>query len=357
MAEEVLKQEINATRGSFHIRGIITSLDKEQEIESKTSKGNTMRRIVFNVDTAEGHSHRMQLMAYQGEKVYFSCTKVDDKGNRTNIVEEVKWNDRQKFNKEGFLPIDRVSFHCGMKKDDDGKESRATVSMLTFDAIPEILKEFSVGDSVNINGTLQIEEYTMQNGNTGKAVRMIPTRMFHTTEDVDFNADDFSEVANFTQVILMDEIEFTGTKEATITGLVIGNRRMGRQDFIYREDPAVPDVKFSEYEDLLRVLKNEKKYVCAKVWGQMINGASKQEEEVEYIVIKGVRVPKKVNPMERRGGNGFIREFLITGIDLENLDFESYTEENVQQFIDTFIRAKEEFGESTSTSSADDFAF
>ena len=49
-----------------------------------------MRTLVFNIDTAEGHSHRMQLRAYQSEKVYFSKTEVDKDGNRKNDVKEVK---------------------------------------------------------------------------------------------------------------------------------------------------------------------------------------------------------------------------------------------------------------------------
>ena len=138
MSEAVAKQEINATKGTFEFRGIISNFDKNQEYESKTKKGNTMRTLVFNIDTAEGHSHRMQLRAYQSEKVYFSKTEVDKDGNRKNDVKEVKWNDRLKFNMEGYQPIDRVRFHNGKKVDESGKESRNSVSMLTFDSIPEI---------------------------------------------------------------------------------------------------------------------------------------------------------------------------------------------------------------------------
>ena len=118
MSEEAVKQEIPATRGTFEFRGIISNFDKNQEYESKTKKGNTMRTLVFSVDTAEGHTHRLQLRAYQAEKVYFSKTEVDKDGNRKNTIMDVKWNDRLKFNEEGFSPIDRVRFHNGMKTDE-----------------------------------------------------------------------------------------------------------------------------------------------------------------------------------------------------------------------------------------------
>lgn len=342
MSEEAVKQEIPATRGTFEFRGIISNFDKNQEYESKTKKGNTMRTLVFSVDTAEGHTHRLQLRAYQAEKVYFSKTEVDKDGNRKNTIMDVKWNDRLKFNEEGFSPIDRVRFHNGMKTDENGKESRNSASMLTFDAIPEILKEFKVGDSIRVSGNIQIEDYTRQNGNTGTAVRLVPTAIHHSTEDVNFNDEKFTEVANFTQKILVDEIEKNGTNEIVVTGLVIGNQRMGRQDFIFRDDAI------QKYGGLLQVIKSKKKYVALQIKGILNNGAAQEEPEVKYTEVFGVKIPVV---QARPTGNAFIREFLvndvITGEDGDAIDDTTYTEENVQEFINNFIRAKEEFGEST----------
>lgn len=355
MSEAVAKQEINATKGTFEFRGIISNFDKNQEYESKTKKGNTMRTLVFNIDTAEGHSHRMQLRAYQSEKVYFSKTEVDKDGNRKNDVKEVKWNDRLKFNMEGYQPIDRVRFHNGKKIDESGKESRNSVSMLTFDSIPEIIKEFNIGDSVRITGNIQIEEYTTQNGNTGTAVRLVPTSIYHTTDTIDFTKEDFSEVANFTQRILVDEVEKSGTNEIVVTGIVIGNQRMGRQDFIFRDDAI------TKYGGLLQIIKSKKKYIAMTVKGILNNGAAKEEEVQEFIEVLGVKVPVV---QARPTGNAFVREFLVTDIITgdagEAIDEGvTYTEENVQKFINDFIRAKQEFGESTTTetTSAEDFAF
>jgi hypothetical protein len=360
MADEVAKQEINATRGTFEFVGIISNFDKNQEYEAQTSKGNSMRTLVFNLDTAEGHSHRLQLRAYQAEKVYFSKTEVDKDGNRKNDIKEVKWNDRLKFNMEGYQPIDRVSFHKGMTKDDKGNEKRATVHKLTYDAIPEVLEEFKVGDSVHVRGNIQIEDYTTRNGNTGTAVRLVPTSIFHTGEEVDFTSEKFAEKANFTQKIIIDEVEKSGTNEATITAIIIGNQRMGRQDFIMRDDV------YTQYASLLQVIKSAKKYVSMTVFGSLVNGAVKEQEaSEEFVEVMGVKVPVKSNPMQRQTGGNFVREFVINGIEtkegIPQVDNGTeYTEENVQQFIDQFIRPRQEFGESTNTvekADAEDFVF
>lgn len=362
MADEVVKQEIRETKGTFDFKGVISNFDKEQDVDQKTKKGNSMRTLVFNVDTAEGHTHRMQLRAYQGEYVYYSKTTVDKDGNRKNEIQKVKWGDRAKFDTseggkfEGYSPIDRVSFHNGMVTDEDGKQKRNNVSMLTYDAIPEILKEFKVGDSVRIVGNIQIENYTLDNGNSGTAVRLIPTRIFHSTDEVDFKAENFEEVANFNQKILVDEVETTGNDEITVTGLIIGNRTMGRQDFIFRGNA------YKFYKDLLNTMKNFKKYVCIELKGVLNNGAAKQEEQ-QFVEVKGIKVPLV---QSRPTANSFVREFLttaiVTGESAEAIDWgDTYTEENVQEFINSFIRAKEEFGETKTEAeaetSADDFAF
>lgn len=342
MAEAVAKQEINVTRGTFDFRGVISNLDKEQDVDSKTRKGNNMRTLVFNIDTAEGHSHRMQLRTYQTEKVYFSKTEVDKDGTRKTDIKEVKWNDRLKFDKEGYQPIDRVSFHNGTEKDENGSEKRVTAHMLTYDAIPEILKEFQVGDSVHVRGNIQIEDYTTQNGNSGTAVRLVPTSIYHTSDDIDLTKEDYAEFANFTQRILIDEVEKTGTDEVTVTGIVIGNQRIGKQDFIFRGE------KLKEYSGFLKVAKSHAKYIAVTLKGILNNSVSEQQEE-EFIEVMGIKM-RQVS--SRPTGNSFVREFLVTdivteegrdGID-EGIE---YNEENVQAFIDQFIRARQEFGEST----------
>lgn len=353
MAEEVAKQEIAVTRGTVDFVGVISNFDKEQNYEGKTRKGNSMRTLVFNIDTAEGHSHRLQLRAYQADKVYFSKTQVDKDGNRKIDVKEVEWKNREKFDLEDYAPIDRVNFHYGMKKDEDGKESRNTVGILTYDAIPKILEEFKVGDSVRVVANLQIEDYTTQNGDSRTAVRLVPTRIFHTSEEVDFQKEDFAEVANFTQRILVDEIEKTGTDELTVTGLVIGNQRMGRQDFLFRDEA------FKTYAGLLKIMKSKKKYVAMTVKGILNNGASK-EAEPEFVEVMGVKIPVEST---RPTGNSFVREFLVKTIVTEGKDGveeDEYTEEDVQKFIDNFIRARQEFGEKTSkeeATDAEDFVF
>lgn len=356
MAEEVAKQQIKPTSGTFTFVGILSNFDKNQKVDGVTRKNNAMRTLVFNVDTAEGHSHRLQLRAYQTENVYFSKTEVDKDGNRHTDTQQVKWNDRQKFNLEGYNPIDRVSYHYGTITDDKG-ERRATFSKLTFDAIPDILAEFKVGDSVRVVGNIEIEDYTSANGNSGTAVRLIPTRIFHTTEDVDFKSEKFTETANFSQKLLVDEVEKTGTDEMTVTGLIIGNQRIGRQDFIFRGDA------YKTYMNLPNAFKTTPKYISMTVKGTLTNAINKEEAEVEYVEVFGMKVPKV---RERETGNSFVREFVVktvvTGEDGEAVCMGTeYTEADVQEFINTFIRARQEFGDKNTTNTestdADDFAF
>ena len=138
---------------------------------------------------------------------------------------------------------------------------------------------------------------------------------------------------------------------------------MGRQDFIFRGD-VLADTS-NGYANLLKVIKNSKKYVAITLKGTLNNGAAKEEVE-EYVEVMGVKI-KATNA--RPTANAFVREFLVSNIITEEgrdgIDNGvEYTEENVQNFINQFIRARQEFGESTNTdkveettSDADDFAF
>lgn len=345
MANENAKQAISETRGSFNFVGIISNLDKNQQSEKTTSKGNAMRELVFNLSTAEGHTHRMQIRAYQQENTYF-VKNFEENGERKRDIKQVKWADRKKFqgskDGEGYFPIDLMRYHFG-KVIENGKEISSTKTNLTFDAIPELLEEFNTGDSVRVIGNIQIEDYTLSNGNTGTAVRLIPHTIYHTSEPVDFTKEDFKEYANFNQKILFDEVEKTGTNEATVTGIVIGNQRIGKQDFIFRGDA------YEIYQPFLESIGSLKKYVAAEVQGILANTVETEDDGDNFIVLKGgARVPRIT---KRPAAKSFIREFLVTGIltgeDGEAVDYDSYNEENVQEFIDGFVRARQEFGKTT----------
>lgn len=355
--EQKQKQEIPAMRGSFAIRGIVTSFDKVESFEKKTKNGKNMRRIEFDVTSNEGNVHRMRLQAFTSDKVYFSGRVKKDNGEDEQVTKEVLWNDRLKFKEEGLLPIDRVSF--GLEKETDpesGKEKNKIETMLTYDAIEKIYELLNVGESVYLRGNIQVEEYTTQSGEKRNATRFVPTQIYLTQEPIDFNAEDFKEQAVFELNAIAEEIEESGSEEFTITGLVIGNQRIGRQTLVFRNDPSLPETfKLETWANPLRSFKRAKKYIAATFVGNIINAANKVEtEETAEVDEWGIPVSFQ-SPLRRPTTNGHRREFLCTGIVSGTIDNETYTEETVDKFIAQFIKPKDEFGEVDSN--ADDFAF
>lgn len=354
--EKKAKQEIPAMRGTFEIRGVVTSFNKEEPYNKKTKTGKDMRKIVFDVASNEGSSHRMQIQAFQSEKVYFSGRPEGSKPEDKPVIKEVFWGDRLKFKEKGFAPIDRVSF--GLEKvtnAETGKEENKIENMLTFDAIEKIYNLLSVGMSVFIRGNIQVEEYSTQNGEKRNATRLVPNQIYLTQEPINFNAEGFKERAMFELRAIVEEVEVTGSEEVTVTGLVIGNQRLGRQTLVFKNDPSQPeDFNLDIWTNACKSLSRAPKYVAATFFGNMVNAVNSAPvaTETEYDEF-GIPVTTK-SPLQRGAAGGRTRQFICSGIVSEGIDKETYTEENVDNFIVQFINPKNEFGE---TASADDFAF
>lgn len=354
--EQKQKQEIPAMRGMFEIRGIVTTFDKVEGFTHKTKKGKEMRRIRFSVASSEGNIHSLQLQAFQSENVYFSGKEKQEDGSEKTVIEQVAWNDRLKYKKEGFSPIDRVSY--GLQKvvnPDTNKEENKKEMKLTYDAIEDIYNLLEVGASVYVRGNIQVEEYTAQNGEKRNTTRLIPTQISLTQNPIDFHAETFKETASFELCVIAEDIEFSGTEEATITGLFIGNQRMGRQTLVVRNDESLADNEHFDLSNLLDGLRNvkaSKPYVALTFVGNMINAANHEVEEPET-VSNPFGFKNTPSPL-RKTSSGFRREFLCSGVVEELIDVDTYTPENVDAFIAQFITPKNEFAE---TAPADDFAF
>lgn len=354
--EQRQKQEIPAMRGTFAIRGIVTTFDKVEGFVQKTKTGKEMRRIRFSVTSSEGNIHSLQLQAFQSENVYFSGREKQEDGTEKIVTEQVAWNNRLKYKKEGFLPIDRVSY--GLKKvvnPDTNKEENERHIKLTYDAIEDIYNSLEVGMSVYVRGNIQVEEYTAQNGEKRNTTRLIPNQISLTGSPIDFNAEDFKEQAVFELGVIAEDIEFSGTEEATITGLFIGNQRLGRQTLVVRNDECFKDDPEFDLTNLLnglRSVKAYKPYVYVTFVGNMVNAANHEVAEPE-VTTNPFGFKNTKSPL-RPTGSGFRREFLCKGVIDSLIDMDTYTTENVDQFIAQFIAPKDEFADAAP---ADDFAF
>lgn len=354
--EQRQKQEIPAMRGTFAIRGIVTTFDKVEGFVQKTKTEKEMRRIRFSVTSSEGNIHSLQLQAFQSENVYFSGREKQEDGTEKIVTEQVAWNNRLKYKKEGFLPIDRVSY--GLKKvvnPDTNKEENERHIKLTYDAIEDIYNSLEVGMSVYVRGNIQVEEYTAQNGEKRNTTRLIPNQISLTGSPIDFNAEDFKEQAVFELGVIAEDIEFSGTEEATITGLFIGNQRLGRQTLVVRNDECFKDDPEFDLTNLLnglRSVKAYKPYVYVTFVGNMVNAANHEVAEPE-VTTNPFGFKNTKSPL-RPTGSGFRREFLCKGVVDSLIDMDTYTPENVDQFIAQFIAPKDEFADAAP---ADDFAF
>ena len=149
-----------------------------------------------------------------------------------------------------------------MVNPDTNKEENERHIKLTYDAIEDIYNSLEVGMSVYVRGNIQVEEYTAQNGEKRNTTRLIPNQISLTGSPIDFNAEDFKEQAVFELGVIAEDIEFSGTEEATITGLFL-KQQMQIQKYnhyiIYEETPTT--ISFHKWIAILIYL-----YFCSRIF-------------------------------------------------------------------------------------------
>jgi hypothetical protein len=313
------------TRGTFQFSGLVTGVDKNNFYTEKMTKTEKPFRMVnFGVQTDKENTHYVALNGMEREKVYFSKTETVD-GKRKTEISEVRWAERNKFNKEGFRLI---GINVGVTKtvDSKGKEVNDKKNLTEYDACKMIADNLKDDESIFVKGNIDYSHYTTDKGDTKRSVKFVPTQV-SLCRPVDFEKEDFKETADFTQVIV-----FTGIRkeeEKFIVEAKIVNYN------------SIEDAEFTILNANLAnsFRKNLKPYTSMKVWGNIV--VEKDTTQVEATDCWG-----ESNDMERINAPS-IRELVITGADPNTIDKETYTEEAIENAINKVNankRAENEFG-------------
>jgi len=171
------------TVGKVALRGKIYGLEKAKENMVDNEK---QKKINFLVKTDEDNAHFVTVNQWKGgmKKAYLFKNTEDDDGNRTNEKKVVGWNERYNYVEDGFEPI-------GIKTKADTDSD--TLSLYPFDFIDFLFENYNDGDSVFMRG-----EMTFSEGKNGVYKNIEPTQFYPTTNEVDFEDEDFDENSNFT---------------------------------------------------------------------------------------------------------------------------------------------------------------
>lgn len=328
MSNETKKKEglgLPQTKGSFQIKGLVLGTLKDNFYTEKLTKTDKPWRAVnFGVQFKEDSTIYVGLNGMEKDYVYFS-KKSEEKGKKAD-VEKVVWRDRFKFTENPtYKDYQLIGINVGVKKTKDakGNDVNDKKRLTEYDACKEIADNLKDGQTVFVKGTIEYGTY-----NDKHTTKFVPSQV-SLAADIDFNAEDFKPIADFTQYIVFTGITPNEDKtRANVSAKIVNFDTVEDVEFI------ITDMNLAKLFN-----KNLKPYTGIKVWGNIV--VERDTEKIESTDCWGTE-----NNMEKIN-SPTIRELVITGADPESIDTKTYTEAAIDSAIEKVKvekKAEKDFG-------------
>lgn len=317
--------ELKQTSATFQTRGVVFGMKKGKAYQSGTTKtGSNWNSIEFGLNINDKKSIFIKLNGFPRNEVYYykSAEKKGEKGT----TKKVAWKDRKKSPGEGFRLI---GVNISVGKDEEGKN--VNEMFVEYDAVEHLHNNLKDGDSLFVKGNMVFSTFTDRNGQTQKKVELVPTQISYTQEPVDFNADDFKEMAEFENTLVFSDIEKETDEDGKNTGrFILTGYSIGYS--------TVDPVSFIIDADHAKLAGNMKKKLKAsnsiKTYGriEVITNVSAVEEDDDDGWGES-------SPMERQNAP-VIREYIVYKAVPDSIDVETYSEEDIAKAIKAIKNAK-----------------
>lgn len=322
MAKEKL-HELKPTTNTFQVRGVVSGTKSKRFYSNGTSKaGNPWNAVEFGVKIAENKFIYIKLNGFTRDEVfYYKKGENGAKGTTT----KVKWKDRKNAPGDGYRLIG-VNISTG--KDENDKNINET--FVEYDAVEWIKNNLHDGDSVFVKGNLVFSSYTDKQGNVRKKTELVPTQISYTQSPVDFDADDYVEMAQFENTIVFKSID----KEEDESGKATGRFILSGYSIGYNNVENVSFVVDADHAKLATNLKKSMKTGYAiKTYGRIdvINDVVVEEDDDGW---------GETSPMERVN-SPVRREYVVYRADKNTIEKEDYTEKDISEALKKIKAAKE----------------
>ena len=334
--------ELQETKGTFQVRGIINGVEKERfYTDKKTKTGKDFRAVNFGVEYNDKQTVYMSLNGMPQQKVYFS--KRNQSTGKTE-TKDVPWANRNNFNEEGFRMIG-VGLGLTKTKDQSGKIVNDKKTMTPFDACEYINENLQDDMSTFVKGNIEFSSYTDSEGNVRRSVKYIPGQI-SLCKEVDFSK--YDDVDNkpahdFTQTIVYTGIDAENVDDKATGRFIVSAKIVTWSDIV--------DTEFIILDKSLANLfrKNLKPYHAITVHGKIEVSHSVQEVEEEDSWGEKNAMDRVSNPTKT--------EMIITGATPSTIDRETYTEKNIAEAmakVKASKTAEQNFSGKTTESANDD---
>ena len=333
MAEKM--HDLKQTTNSFQLRGKVIGTKSKRFYTSGTGKnGGSWNVVEFGVEIGEHRSVYVKLNGYTRDSVFYY--KKGENGAK-GTTQKVTWKDRNKAPGKDFRLIG-VNITTG--QDENGKNINETFT--EFDAVEFLHEHLHDGDSVFIKGNMVFSSYVDKNGQPHKKTELVPTQISATQKPVDFDTEDYVEMAEFENTLVFSAIDKETDESDKPTGrFILSGYSVGFN--------TIEPVTFIIDADHAKLANNLRKAMkpgySIKTYGRVnvFSDVSVVENDDDGW--------GEASPMERIN-SPVRREYVVYKADPNSIEKGDYTEESISAAIKKIKAAKEaaaNFGEKPSS--------
>ena len=329
------KHGLQETTGVYQVRGIVNGVDKEKFYTDKKTKTNKDMRIVnFGIEFDKGKTSYLGFNGMVKDEVYFS--KRDAEGK--SVVEKVKWNARDTFNKQkGKEDFSLMGMRIGLEKGEDGKNIKQTLA--EYDACLKIKELLEDDMSVFSKCKIEFSSFEDDKHNKKRSIKFVPQQISLCSNDVNFDEEGFEPKSDFSQQIIFMGIDKKDNGEFTVKAKIVTYSSIEDTEFTIKD------------KSLAQMFKQKlKPYNAIQVHGhvEVIENVSQVEDDDDNW---GESDPTS------QIGSPTERILVITGAKGKTLDKDTYTEEKINeamQKLEQSNNAQQDWGTSSSKDVDDD---
>lgn len=346
-----MSNALEVTKGKIKLEGKVVGISNENAYrEGFTASDKPYKALAFFVETSKTNRVKVEMFGMERDEVVFYSSK-EKKSKR------VAWASRNDSIKEYKL----LGVNAFLEGSGDKKERKVLVE---YDMIDYIMEHIAEGDFVRIGGEADFQQFENQQGEIVNTVKY-PIKSITKIKPIDFDAEDFKEVAFFEQeIVINDTMHDSEENKLLLSAYVIKYKKDGNEavsaDFV---------VDTVEKPKLAKNMLNRFGFGdTIKVYGFIKNETIQREAEPDEVEVDEDALDwndEDEDDIQSTFDTQYITEYIselrITSVDSSSYEKAKYTEDDFMSseedtFNGDFDEDDDDFGDDED-SEVDDLPF
>lgn len=330
--------KLEQTKGQFKLMGKVKGIENENALREGTTKSDKpYKALSFFVETSPTNAIKVEMFAMERDVVYAYSSKAKE-------TKKVNWADRHKNHNDYKV----IGVRLGLEKGEDGKN--IVKQLVEWDAVEELTESLKDGDSVFVSGNIDFQQFKNKEGVLVESTKYQIGQVSKTKKPVDFDAEDFTEMSQFEQEVVITGAEIDKTDKENPKLMVTAKTI----NYKGEDTDTTFIVEAGKNDKLKKLATNMKKRFkfgdFIKVFGLCVNRTELEEaeESVEEDDWGGETDVK--DSFNNNYIRNYIQELQITSVDSSTYEPKKYKEE------DFFNEDEDSFGDDNVDLDGDDFS-